>query len=629
MLSQSWNFPLDSPVSAVRLGPSGKVLVGAGSDAHVFDTTTTTGSSSNSHIPLEGLASPIASLACDKTCARVVAGTDGGSLRLWDANTRQTIRTFANAHRASITSVEYHPFGEFIATASRDTHVRIWDTRKKSCLQVYKAPGAGFMEVVRFSPDGRWAVSGCSNGVLRICDLMGGTLLHQLPSNNAPIVSISFHPTRCNIAVTGANGSLTIWDAEKFEKVYTTTNSGHTVCDFSERYLAWAGTSGKITKLAASDWSPRDSISDGTWKDQLDDIRCNETDGSIFAAKRGITGVSVTKFSAPVKRTTSSSNVHQHATTSPAPATQVKTPRGAADQPLVARNQDNNVNNNNQNNNNNNAVRYNHQFTSNRRPLNAVRQERQQQQQQQQQQRLNNNSDDEEFSTDDDAITPPPPSQTRQPQQQQQQQRTPPPPVTTNGGAVPPTNSSSNAPLSDDQKLDDALQKSDSMSALIQRRLTNTRVFRTLWQQHPDRALVHLEQTLSSDSNDCGTTIDFFQTLHHQRVKEKILIEHIPTLLRLVQLVLQNHRIETFVRAAMQAARYVNAKFRGRIEETLRGASHAAPGVDLSMETRVEKARTCYRLMMELRVLVSQYVARTDDVGEEARVLARDLPSSS
>ena len=89
------------------------------------------------------------------------------------------------------------------------------------------------------------------------------------------------------------------------------------------------------------------------------------------------------------------------------------------------------------------------------------------------------------------------------------------------------------------------------------------------------------------------------------------------------------HRIETLVRAAMQAARYVNAKFRGRIEETLRGASHAAPGVDLSMETRVEKARTCYRLMMELRVLVSQYVARTDDVGEEARVLARDLPSSS
>jgi hypothetical protein len=601
------------------LAANAKVLVGAGSDAHVFDCRNI-----SSHIRLEGLSSPISSLAADKTCARVVAGTDGGSLRLWDASTQQTIRTFANAHRAAITSVEYHPYGEFIATASRDTHVRIWDTRKKSCLQVYKAPSAGFMEVVRFSPDGRWAVSGCSNGVLRVCDLMNGAMLHELPSNNAPIVSIAFHPSRCNIAVTGSNGSLTIWDAEKFEKVFTSSNPGFGICDFSERFLAWSGPNGKIVKLAASDWSPRDPGIDGSWKDQLDDMKC-EIDGTVFAGKKQITGVSVTMItaaSATAKGKTStppSSNVQK--------LQAINAARGVI--------KDNN--NNNQQNippppiskYNNNVVfeqqQQNQSPQSQQQPRPSPRRIVNNKQSQKPLTRKQESSSAEEEDDDDD----------HHEEEQQKPQ---------NGGRnrissfnnnnnnhhqTPPSSSSDPTQKTEEQLVDEALMRSDNMSALVQRRLTNTRVFRTLWQQHPDRALVHLEQTLATDTNDCGTTIDFFLCLHHQRVKEKILVEHLPTLLRLVQIVLQNHRIEPFVVAAMQAARYVNAKFRGKIEETLRGAAHAAPGVDLSMESRLEKAKTCYRLLMELRILVSQYVARTDAVGEEARTLARDLPSAS
>jgi katanin p80 WD40 repeat-containing subunit B1 len=613
--TQAWTFPVSSSVSAVRLAGDGKVLVGAGSNAHVFDCRNPEGF----HIELEGLASPISSLCADKGCRRVVAGTDGGSLRLWDSETQQVVRTFSNCHRASITSCDFHPYGEYIVTGSRDSHCRVWDTRKKSCLQVYKpASGAGaFVEVVRFGPDGRWAVSGDSKGVMRICDVLAGKQLHELPSVSSPVASISFHPSRCNIAVSGCNGDLAVWDAEKMEQVLSSSEPGCSLCDWTEQHLVWSGGGGKLEKLSTSDWR-RAATLRCSWP-QLDDLRC-DPDGTIFAAQKQVISVGVTMIGAPGKNR----NAPNAAAAAVAPQLRVPN-RGAAagsaggggavskavaQQQLVAPAYNNippvdeNVASpvpSSSNVANRMLAMQQQQFAAAAAPPAAA------------------------------VVHTPPPATTLEsyplssPQPQKPVSRVEAPMRAR--GAVAAAAAAAAEPKTDDDLVDEALERSDKMTALLQRRVTHTRVFRSLWQQHPDRALAHLEQSLAQDRSDCGAVIDFFICLHQQRVKEKLTAEHVASVLRLVQMVLQDHRIEPFVLSAMQALRYVNSKFRGRIEETLRGASAAAPGVDLSMESRLEKARQCYRLMIEVRALVTQYVARPDAVGEEARVLARDLPS--
>lgn len=621
--TQTWAFPVSGPVSCVRLVGEAKLLVGAGSNAHVFDCR-----NPQFHVELEGLASPISALCSDKGCRRVVAGTDGGSLRLWDSETGQTIRTFSNCHRASITSVDFHPYGEFIASASRDSHVRIWDTRKKSCLQVYKVKnsssngggggGGCFMEVVRFGPDGRWAVSGDSKGVMRIFDMLKGEQIQELPSVGAPVCSIAFHPSRCNIAVTGSNGDLAVWDAERMEQALAVSEPGCSLADFSEQHLVWSGAGGKLERLSMSDWRKNPTLK-CTWP-QLDDLKC-EVDGTIFAAQKQVTSVAVTMIGAP-KSSSGGGAGSKAAAAVVQQQQQQRAPlanRGATRQPQAGAYpapppQGNNI-----------------MF----------------------QQQLSDENSGDDFVAG--AGTPrgggaavvEPPKRTPPPAPiagaaaavesyplSSPHPAPPPPPQPTRAvnaaaaaaagaGAVP----SGYHRKTEDQQLDEALERSDRMSALLQRRVTHTRVFRSLWQQHPDRALVHLEQSMMQDKSDCGAVIDFFICLHQQRVKEKVTVEHVPTLLRLVQMVLQEHHVEAFVISALQALRYVNSKFRGRIEETLRGATAAAPGVDLSMESRLDKARQCYRLLCEVRALVTQFVARPDAVGEEARVLARDLPN--
>jgi katanin p80 WD40 repeat-containing subunit B1 len=63
--------------------------------------------------------------------------------------------------------VEFHPFGEFFASGSVDTNLKIWDVRRKGCIQTYKGHTKA-INIIRFSPDGRWVISGGDEGVVKV-----------------------------------------------------------------------------------------------------------------------------------------------------------------------------------------------------------------------------------------------------------------------------------------------------------------------------------------------------------------------------------------------------------------------------------------------------------------------------
>ena len=62
-------------------------------------------------------------------------------------------------------SVDFHPFGEFFASGSLDTNLKIWDIRRKNCIHTYKGHTRG-VNAIRFTPDGRWVVSGGEDNTL-------------------------------------------------------------------------------------------------------------------------------------------------------------------------------------------------------------------------------------------------------------------------------------------------------------------------------------------------------------------------------------------------------------------------------------------------------------------------------
>jgi katanin p80 WD40 repeat-containing subunit B1 len=76
------------------------------------------------------------------------------------------VRTF-NGHKSNCVSLEFHPFGEFFASGSLDTDLKIWDLRRKGCIQTYRGHSKG-VKTIRFSPDGRWVISGGEDGLVKV-----------------------------------------------------------------------------------------------------------------------------------------------------------------------------------------------------------------------------------------------------------------------------------------------------------------------------------------------------------------------------------------------------------------------------------------------------------------------------
>jgi katanin p80 WD40 repeat-containing subunit B1 len=111
----------------------------------------------------------------DWTEELIVAGSAAGTIKLWDLEHAKgyindihelVVRTLSS-HKASISSLEFHPFGEFFASGSTDKSIRVWDIRRKGCIQTY----IGHLDqinVMKISPDGKWLASGGNDGLVKV-----------------------------------------------------------------------------------------------------------------------------------------------------------------------------------------------------------------------------------------------------------------------------------------------------------------------------------------------------------------------------------------------------------------------------------------------------------------------------
>ncbi|KAF3340905.1 Katanin p80 WD40 repeat-containing subunit B1 [Carex littledalei] len=79
----------------------------------------------------------------------------------------RTVMRSLTGHRSNCMTIDFHPFGEFFASGSLDTNIKIWDIRRKSCIHTYKGHTRG-VNVLRFTPDGKWVVSGGEDNSVKV-----------------------------------------------------------------------------------------------------------------------------------------------------------------------------------------------------------------------------------------------------------------------------------------------------------------------------------------------------------------------------------------------------------------------------------------------------------------------------
>jgi hypothetical protein len=100
------------------------------------------------------------------------AGSEDGTVRIWDATTGETLQTLTG-HRGSVWGVAFSPDGSRLATAGDDGTVRIWDATTGETLQTLTGH-RDWVWGVAFSPDGSRLATAGDDGTARIWDTHTG-----------------------------------------------------------------------------------------------------------------------------------------------------------------------------------------------------------------------------------------------------------------------------------------------------------------------------------------------------------------------------------------------------------------------------------------------------------------------
>lgn len=156
----------------------------------------------------------------------LAAATSNGEVRLWEAATGTPVRTF-QGHTDWVNSIDFSPDGRMLASGSDDQTMRLWEVSTGRNLKMFKGH-TNRIWCVRFSPDGTLLASGGHDG--KIClwradpevrDTGGDNCLLQLEADDKRVWSVAFHPGGTILASGNENQTIRLWNIQTGEELQT------------------------------------------------------------------------------------------------------------------------------------------------------------------------------------------------------------------------------------------------------------------------------------------------------------------------------------------------------------------------------------------------------------------------
>jgi hypothetical protein len=98
-----------------------------------------------------------------------LSGSYDDTLRLWDVNTGDCLRTF-EGHTNAVTSVNLSGDGRYVLSGSDDKTLRLWDVETGECLRTFEGH-TGNVTSVCLSSDSCYALSGSYDKTIRLWQL--------------------------------------------------------------------------------------------------------------------------------------------------------------------------------------------------------------------------------------------------------------------------------------------------------------------------------------------------------------------------------------------------------------------------------------------------------------------------
>jgi WD40 repeat protein len=131
------------------------------------------------------------------------------TIHLWDAATGDLIRQFVG-HQDAVVKVRFSPNGRWLVSGSIDESIRLWDVETSREIRQFDGHTGGVMSV-EFSDDGQYIVSGAADGTVKVWDADTGDLLRQFVIQGGHINTVQFSADSSAIWTSSADNSLRLW----------------------------------------------------------------------------------------------------------------------------------------------------------------------------------------------------------------------------------------------------------------------------------------------------------------------------------------------------------------------------------------------------------------------------------
>lgn len=198
-----WASPLQkSPVTAMRLSPSGRWLALANADGRVVLWDMRTGKETTIHEAGSGIIADLA-FSPDATTLALLAN---GEIQLFDLEKQ----TLTPAHPGSNSAASFSPGGEILAVAAKSGDVVLWQGGKPTSLTAGLSVPATHLV---FSPENSLIAAAYPSKGVRVFFPHAGTAANAWLTHEGEVTSVAVSPDGARLAIGTAEGGISLWSS--------------------------------------------------------------------------------------------------------------------------------------------------------------------------------------------------------------------------------------------------------------------------------------------------------------------------------------------------------------------------------------------------------------------------------